>query len=54
LVAGELSAARRLTLTVESERLIAFGDGIESDAVVLTWGQRVTVGVCEERLRLVG
>ncbi|MEU4466299.1 hypothetical protein AB0G20_21840 [Streptomyces sp. NPDC024017] len=54
LVAGELSAARRLTLTVESERLIAFGDGIESDAVELTWGQRATVGVCEERLRLVG
>ncbi|MGX1272924.1 hypothetical protein [Streptomyces phaeoluteigriseus] len=54
LVAGELSAAGRLTLTVESERLIAFGDGIESDAVELTWGQRVTVGVCGERLRLVG
>ncbi|OQD53912.1 hypothetical protein BM536_027255 [Streptomyces phaeoluteigriseus] len=53
-VAGELSAAGRLTLTVESERLIAFGDGIESDAVELTWGQRVTVGVCGERLRLVG
>ncbi|MDX3572970.1 hypothetical protein, partial [Streptomyces sp. ID05-47C] len=53
LVAGELSAAGRLTLTVESERLIAFGDGIESDAVSLTWGQRVTVGVCGERLRLV-
>ncbi|MEV4228691.1 hypothetical protein AB0J81_16630 [Streptomyces bobili] len=54
LVAGELSAAGRLTLTVESERLIAFGDGIESDAVSLTWGQRVSVGVCGERLRLVG
>ncbi|MFF7867916.1 hypothetical protein ACFZCT_15865 [Streptomyces qaidamensis] len=54
LVVGELSAARRLTLTVESERLIAFGDGVESDAVELTWGQRVSVGVCEERLRLVG
>ncbi|MFF3850330.1 hypothetical protein [Streptomyces sp. NPDC002328] len=54
LVAGELSATHRLSLTVESERLIAFGDGIESDAVELTWGQRVTVGVCEERLRLVG
>ncbi|MFJ9739089.1 hypothetical protein [Streptomyces sp. NPDC101166] len=54
LVAGELSAARRLTLTVESERLIAFGDGMESDALELTWGQRVRVGVCEERLRLVG
>ena len=54
LVAGELAAGRRLTLTVESERLIAFGDGIETDAVELTWGQRVRVGVCEERLRLVG
>ncbi|MGY4740427.1 hypothetical protein [Streptomyces sp. ATMOS53] len=54
LVAGELAAGGRLTLTVESERLIAFGDGIESDAVELTWGQRVRVGVGGERLRLVG
>ncbi|MFF3735867.1 hypothetical protein [Streptomyces sp. NPDC002566] len=54
LVAGELSAERRLTLTVESERLIAFGDGMETDALELTWGQRVRVGVCGERLRLVG
>ncbi|MFI6035367.1 hypothetical protein ACIBBD_14575 [Streptomyces sp. NPDC051315] len=54
LVAGELAAGGRLTLTVESERLIAFGDGIESDAVELTWGQTVRVGVCGERLRLVG
>lgn len=54
LVAGELAAGGRLALTVESERLIAFGDGIESDAVELTWGQTVRVGVCGERLRLVG
>ncbi|MGW3728361.1 NAD(+)/NADH kinase [Streptomyces sp. F001] len=54
LVAGELSASSRLSLTVESERLIAFGDGMESDAVELTWGQSVRVGVCRERLRLVG
>ncbi|MFF3942632.1 NAD(+)/NADH kinase [Streptomyces phaeofaciens] len=54
LVAGELAAGDRLRLTVESERLIAFGDGIESDAVELTWGQTVRVGVCGERLRLVG
>ncbi|WP_416980451.1 hypothetical protein [Streptomyces sp. T028] len=53
-VAGELTAGGRLTLTVESERIIAFGDGIESDAVELTWGQTVRVGVCGERLRLVG
>ncbi|MFE0250195.1 hypothetical protein [Streptomyces sp. NPDC059010] len=54
LVAGELAAANRLQLTVESERLVAFGDGMETDAVQLTWGQTVRVGVCRERLRLVG
>jgi hypothetical protein len=53
LVAGELAAATRLSLTVESERLVAFGDGMETDAVELTWGQTVLVGVCPERLRLV-
>ncbi|WP_221349246.1 hypothetical protein [Streptomyces beigongshangae] len=53
-VAGTLSARSRLTLTVESERLIAFGDGMEGDALELTWGQAVRVGVCGRRLRLVG
>lgn len=53
-VAGQLSASSHLSLTVESERLIAFGDGMEGDAVELTWGQTVRVGVCGERLRLVG
>ncbi|GGU87728.1 hypothetical protein GCM10010260_21500 [Streptomyces filipinensis] len=54
LVAGELAASAALTVTVESDRLIAFGDGIETDALQLTWGQRVRVGVCAQRLRLVG
>lgn len=54
LVAGELPARASLHLTVESERLIAFGDGVETDALELTWGQSVRVGVCGERLRLVG
>ncbi|MEU5535468.1 hypothetical protein [Streptomyces sp. NPDC020362] len=52
LLAGELAASASLTVTVESDRLIAFGDGIESDALQLTWGQTVRVGVCEQRLRL--
>ncbi|MET7687225.1 hypothetical protein ABZT06_04470 [Streptomyces sp. NPDC005483] len=54
LTAGELPAPARLRLTVESERLIAFGDGMEGDSLELTWGQTVEVGVCRERLRLVG
>jgi len=54
LVAGELAGAARLRLTVESERLIAFGDGMEGDALQLTWGQSVRVGVAEASLRLVG
>ncbi|MFJ2257243.1 hypothetical protein ACIOKD_02675 [Streptomyces sp. NPDC087844] len=53
-VAGQLSAGSHLTLTAESERLIAFGDGMEGDALELTWGQSVRVGVCGRRLRLVG
>ncbi|MGW7386198.1 hypothetical protein [Streptomyces sp. NPDC054794] len=54
LVAGELAASAALSVTVESDRLIAFGDGIESDALELTWGQTVRIGVCGQRLRLVG
>jgi hypothetical protein len=52
LSGGELRAAARLSLTVESERLIAFGDGVESDALALTWGQTVRIGRCAQRLRL--
>lgn len=53
-VAGHLTASARLRLTVESDRLIAFGDGMEGDALELTWGQTVWVGVADIRLRLVG
>ncbi|MDH6707924.1 NAD kinase [Kitasatospora sp. MAA19] len=52
-VHGVLDAGHRLVLTVESERLVAFGDGIEADALELTWGQSVRIGVAQNRLRLV-
>ncbi|MGW5733580.1 MULTISPECIES: ferredoxin reductase domain-containing protein [Streptomyces] len=51
-VEGALGAADRLRVTVESDRLIVFGDGVESDAVELTWGQSVVIGMSDIALRL--
>ncbi|EFC79525.1 hypothetical protein [Parafrankia sp. EUN1f] len=52
MVEGLLPASARIELRVESERLVVFGDGIESDTITLTWGQRLSVGVAERRLCL--
>ncbi|MFE3068466.1 hypothetical protein [Streptomyces sp. NPDC059247] len=52
-VEGLLDRGRELRLTVESDRLVVFGDGVESDALELTWGQTVRLGVAGTRLRLV-
>lgn len=53
-VEGLLDAGQGLRLTVESDRLVAFGDGVESDALHLTWGQTIRLTTAEPRLRLVG
>ncbi|MFJ3582426.1 hypothetical protein ACIPPS_09340 [Streptomyces sp. NPDC090127] len=53
-VEGVLTPGTSLRLTVESDRLVAFGDGMESDTLNLTWGQTIRVGVADTRLRLVG
>lgn len=50
---GALAAGESISVKVESDRLVAFGDGIESDAISLAWGQRVSVGLAERTLRLV-
>ncbi|WP_282689927.1 MULTISPECIES: hypothetical protein [unclassified Streptomyces] len=52
-VAGELGRGQGLRLTVESDRIVVFGDGMESDALELTWGQSVRLRIAERSLRLV-
>lgn len=42
-----------LLVTIESDRLVAFGDGIEDDNLALGWGQTVSIGTAEQVLRLV-
>ncbi|WP_151081758.1 hypothetical protein [Nocardioides cynanchi] len=49
---GLLEAAG-LALRVESERMVVFGDGIETDRLELTWGQSLTVTRSEHHLHLV-
>ncbi|MFC7529666.1 hypothetical protein [Actinoplanes sp. GCM10030250] len=53
LVAGVLGGDSELELTSESERLVVFADGVEGDALELSWGQRVRVGLAGRRLQLV-
>lgn len=50
---GLLGPDDALRVTVESDRLVAFGDGLEDDHLTLTWGQQVTVARAPRRLRLV-
>ncbi|MBM7442730.1 hypothetical protein [Streptomyces sp. HB132] len=53
MVSGELGRGDGLRLTVESDRMVVFGDGMESDALELTWGQSVRLGIADIALNLV-
>lgn len=53
LTEGTLAAGEKLDLVAESDQLVCFGDGIEADALTLSWGQRVTIARSDLRLRLV-
>jgi hypothetical protein len=49
---GLLKAPDSLTITAESD-LVVFGDGMESDTLSISWGQRVEIGVAPVKLHLV-
>jgi hypothetical protein len=52
LTEGRLDGSR-LELTVQSDRLVVFGDGVEADRLSVSWGQTVTVRRSARVLRLV-
>ena len=49
---GDLAAGQALTLTAESDHLVVFGDGIESDTISLSWGQSARIRLAAQTLRL--
>ncbi|HEU5129684.1 MAG TPA: hypothetical protein VFU12_17025 [Glycomyces sp.] len=53
LTSGALQEGERLRLVCESEQLVVFADGVESDRLTVTWGQQVSIGLADRRLHLV-
>jgi NAD kinase len=53
LTAGLLEPGAPLTVVVEADALVVFGDGLEADRLTATWGQSVTLDLSERRLHLV-
>lgn len=53
LTEGILDAGTSLYLAVESDQLVVFGDGIEADFVIASWGQRIQLHESDVKLRLV-
>jgi hypothetical protein len=52
LTEGDLAAGQSLTVTAESDQLTLFGDGIETDAIPLAWGQTAAIRLAPQTLRL--
>jgi len=53
LVEGRLTRGESVWLVPETDGLVVFGDGIESDRLVLAWGQQLELRLAERSLRLV-
>jgi hypothetical protein len=52
LVEGERAPGETLRIVAETDGLVVFGDGIESDRLVLAWGQEVKLKLAGRALRL--
>jgi NAD kinase len=52
LTEGSLAGSEVLEVTAESDQLVLFGDGVESDTVPLTWGQSARLRISSRSLRL--
>jgi len=52
LVEGSLERDAALRIVAETDGLVVFGDGIESDRLIAGWGQGIGVRRAERRLRL--
>jgi NAD kinase len=52
LTEGSLAGRESLEVTTESDQLVLFGDGVESDTVPLTWGQTARLRIASRSLRL--
>ncbi|WP_284989500.1 hypothetical protein [Arthrobacter sp. efr-133-TYG-120] len=53
LTEGTLEAGQALRITVGSDQLVVFGDGMEEDRLTASWGQEIAVHLGERPLRLV-
>ncbi|WP_285240147.1 hypothetical protein [Pseudarthrobacter sp. MEB009] len=53
LTEGVLAAGESLRITVASDQLVVFGDGMENDRLTASWGQEITVVLGGRPLRLV-
>ncbi|MDQ0030900.1 hypothetical protein [Arthrobacter bambusae] len=53
LTEGTLDPGEQLGITVTSDQLVVFGDGMEEDHLTASWGQEITVHLGERPLKLV-
>ena len=51
---GLITAGDELSLVVESDLLVIFGDGLEADRLTTTWGQTIAIAVSPRMLPPVG